>query len=66
MDPTKVKGVADWNRPQNAKDVRSFLGFMGFYRYFIKDYSKIMQPLINMTKKNLKFNWMEKQQQAFE
>jgi hypothetical protein len=30
MDPTKVKGVADWNRPQNAKDVRSFLGFTGF------------------------------------
>jgi hypothetical protein len=41
MDPTKVKGVADWIRPQNAKDVRSFLGFTGFYRYFIKDYSKI-------------------------
>jgi hypothetical protein len=41
MDPTKVKGVADWNQPQNAKDVQSFLGFTGFYCYFIKDYSKI-------------------------
>jgi hypothetical protein len=52
MDPTKVKGVADWIRPQNAKDVRSFLGFTGFYRYFIKDYSKIARPLIDLTKKN--------------
>jgi hypothetical protein len=66
MDPTKVKGVADWNRPQNAKDVRSFLGFMGFYRYFIKDYSKIACPLIDLTKKNLRFDWTEKQQTAFE
>ena len=66
MDPTKVKGVADWNRPQNAKDVRSFLGFTGFYRYFIKDYSKIARPLIDLTKKNLRFEWTEKQQQAFE
>jgi hypothetical protein len=66
MDPTKIKGVADWARPQNAKDVRSFLGFTGFYRYFIKDYSKIARPLIDLTKKNLRFDWTEKQQLAFE
>jgi hypothetical protein len=66
MDPTKVKGVADWIRPQNAKDVRSFLGFTGFYRYFIKDYSKIARPLIDLTKKNLRFTWTEKQQLAFD
>jgi hypothetical protein len=65
MDPTKVKGVADWNRPQNAKDIRSFLGFTGFYHYFIRDYSKIARPLIDLTKKNLKFDWTEKQQHAF-
>ena len=41
MDPVKVKGVADWNKPRNAMDIRAFLGFTGFYRYFIKDYSKI-------------------------
>src|ERR1700730_15661753 len=66
MDPTKVKGVADWNRPQNTKDIRLFLGFTSFYRYFIKDYSKIARPLIDLTKKNLRFEWTEKQQEAFE
>jgi hypothetical protein len=66
MDPTKVKGVTDWNQPQNAKDIWSFLGFTGFYRYFIKDYLKIACPLIDLTKKNLWFEWMEKQQAAFE
>jgi hypothetical protein len=45
MDPAKTKGVADWPRPQRVKDVRSFLGFTGFYRYFIKGYSQIAKPL---------------------
>jgi hypothetical protein len=41
MDPSKIKGVADWPRPNNVRDVRAFLGFTGFYRYFIPNYSKI-------------------------
>src|SRR5712672_371109 len=39
MDPTKIKGVMEWPRPRNPTDVRSFLGFTGFYRYFIPNYS---------------------------
>jgi hypothetical protein len=31
MDPTKVKGVADWKCPETVKDVRAFLGFTRFY-----------------------------------
>ena len=41
MDPAKVKGVADWTPPQNVTDVHSFLGFTGFYHYFILNYSLI-------------------------
>ena len=41
MDPVKVKGVADWSPPQNITDVHSFLGFTGFYHYFIPNYSLI-------------------------
>ena len=41
MDPVKIKGVADWLIPQNVTDVHSFLGFMGFYHYFIPNYSLI-------------------------
>ena len=41
MDPTKIKGVADWPLPQTVKDVRAFLGFTGFYRYFVPNYSMI-------------------------
>jgi len=66
MDPTKVKGVADWPRPNNVKDVRAFLGFTGFYRYFIPNYSKIARPLIDLTRKATPFHWEEKQVWAFE
>ena len=41
MDPVKVKGVADWPPPQNVTDICSFLGFTGFYHYFIPNYSLI-------------------------
>ena len=41
MDPAKVKGVADWLPPQNIIDIHSFLGFTGFYCYFIPNYSLI-------------------------
>jgi hypothetical protein len=66
MDPTKIKGVADWPRLQTVKDVRAFLGFTGFYRYFIPHYSTIACPLIYLTKKATPFHWEEPQVKAFE
>jgi hypothetical protein len=58
-------GVADWKPPRTVRDVRAFLGFTGYYRYFIKDYSKIARPLIHLTKKVTPFTWEEAQVKAF-
>jgi len=66
MDPAKTQGVADWPRPTNVTEVRSFLGFTGFYRYFIPNYSKIARPLLDLTKKTTTWHWDERQKQAFE
>jgi hypothetical protein len=66
MDPTKIKGVADWPKPNNVRDVRAFLGFTGFYRYFIPNYSKIARPLIDLTRKATPFHWKSPQMKAFE
>ena len=66
MDPTKTKGIVDWKTPQNLKDVHTFLGFTGFYRYFVPNYSKITRPLIELTKKAVPFHWSETQLKAFE
>ena len=66
MDPTKVKGVTDWPQPQTVKDVQAFLGFTGFYRYFVPNYSMIARPLIELTMKASIFHWEEPQTKAFE
>ena len=66
MDPAKVKGVADWPPPQNVTDICSFLGFTGFYHYFIPNYSLVAQPMIQLTQKNIPFNWDQSCTCAFE
>src|SRR5277367_5233698 len=66
MDPIKTKGIADWPQPRNVTDVRAFLGFTGFYRYFIPGYANIARPLLELTKKATVFHWSEGQQKAFE
>ena len=66
MDPIKLNGIAQWPTPSKVKDVRSFLGFANFYRRFIPNYSTLARPLIDLTKKNLPWNWTPSQQQAFD
>ena len=45
MDPRRIETVANWPRLQTPKEVRKFLGFIGYYRRFIKDYSQKARPL---------------------
>ena len=42
MDPAKLGGVADWLQPQHITDVHAFLGFTGFYHYFVLNYLNIV------------------------
>jgi hypothetical protein len=42
----------EWPVPQSAKEVSLFLGFANFYRQFIKDYSVITAPLLDLTRKD--------------
>ena len=42
MDPKKLHTVLNYPMPQNITDIRAFLGFTGYYRYFIKNYSAIV------------------------
>ena len=75
-NPKKVEAVAKWPTPQKVYDVRSFLGFVGYYRRFIKDFSKIAKPirevitgLENQSKRSAKktfVEWTEAADSAFE
>ena len=66
MDLVKLNGIAQWPIPSKVKDICSFLGFANFYHQFIPNYSTITHPLIDLTKKNLPWNWTPSQQQAFQ
>ena len=44
-DPKKIKAVTEWPRPTTVTEVRSFLGFVSYYRRFIPNFSKVAQPL---------------------
>lgn len=65
MDPVKIKGIAEWPTPRNASDVRKFRGFANFYRWFIKDFSRICKPLDRLTG-NAPWHWGMEEQAAFD
>src|SRR5579863_2239911 len=65
MDNKKVKKVRSWQQPTNMTEVRRFLGFTGYYRYFIQDYSRIARPLLDLTIKTTPWHWGNDQQKAF-
>lgn len=70
MDPEKVKSILDWPPLKTVKDVRSFLGLAGYYRRFVKGFSKVVAPISDLLKQTEeKFSeaqWGEKQQRAFD
>ena len=66
MDPVKLNGITAWPTPVKVKDVRSFLGFANFYHQFIPDYSTIAYPLLDLTKKDNRWDWTPTCQQSFD
>ncbi|XP_027150224.1 uncharacterized protein LOC113750452 [Coffea eugenioides] len=66
VDPAKVEAVTMWKQPETPTEVRSFLGLAGYYRRFIKDFSKIAGPMAELTKKGNKFIWTPKCESSFQ
>lgn len=49
-DPEKIRAVTNWGQPTDLKSLQSFLGFCGYYRRFIANYSAIVKPLTDLTR----------------
>ena len=61
-----MKAVTEWKPPESPTEVRSFLGLAGYYRRFIKDFSKIAGPLTDLTKIHNQFVWTSKCEASFQ
>ncbi|GJY94878.1 putative reverse transcriptase domain-containing protein [Tanacetum coccineum] len=66
VDPSKVESVKNWKTPESSTAICSFLGLAGYYRRFIKNFSKIAKPLTLLTQKNKAYVWGDKQDEAFQ
>ncbi|XP_060211955.1 uncharacterized protein LOC132639529 [Lycium barbarum] len=66
VDKAKIDVIARLPPPTTVKSIRSFLGHAGFYRRFIKDFSKISKPLTNLLMKDVKFEFSGDCLKAFE
>ena len=65
-DPAKLVAVRNWHAPDIVKGVRQFVGFVGYYRRFVKDFAELAEPLVALTRKGVPFVWTNQQQAAFE
>nr|GEZ45894.1 reverse transcriptase domain-containing protein [Tanacetum cinerariifolium] len=65
VDKAKIEVISKLSHPTNVKGIRSFLGHAGFYRRFIKDFSKISRPMTHLLEKNSPFIFSNECIQAF-
>ncbi|GFV99233.1 retrovirus-related Pol polyprotein from transposon 412 [Trichonephila clavipes] len=63
--PKKVSAVKNWKRPENLRELRSFLGLCTYYRKFVKGFSNIARPLHKLTKSKQKFQWTKECEDSF-
>nr|GEX67769.1 retrotransposon protein, putative, Ty3-gypsy subclass [Tanacetum cinerariifolium] len=66
VDPAKIESTKDWASPKTPTEIRQFLGLASYYRRFIEGFSKIAKSMTKLTQKDVKFDWGDKQEAAFQ
>nr|GEV47040.1 putative reverse transcriptase domain-containing protein [Tanacetum cinerariifolium] len=68
VDPAKIESIKNWASPspKTPTEIRQFLGLAGYYLRFIEGFSKIAKSMTKLTQKGIKFDWGEKEENAFQ
>ena len=64
--PREGQGSDELERPKSVFEIRSFLGLAGYYRRFIEDFSRLAAPMTRLTRKEVKFEWDDRCEEAFQ
>ena len=64
--PSNILKIKEWPPPQTVTQIRQFLGMASYYRRFVKDFSQIVRPMVQLTKKGADFIWSEACTASFE
>ena len=66
VDLEKVEAVMSWEIPKSVFKIRSFLGLVGYYRRFVEDFSRLVAPMTRLTQNEVKFEWNDLCEEAFQ
>jgi hypothetical protein len=66
VDPKKIKENMYWPALRNVTGVRYFMGLVGYYRRFIKGFSKICNPITSLQRKGKRFIWSSECEDSFQ
>ena len=64
--PEKLESIKNMPSPTTPKEVKQFLGLIGYYRNFIPKFSDVARPLTNLTRKDIPFEWTPECQLTFQ
>ena len=59
VEPEKVEVVKSWERLKSVFEIHSFLGLARYYMRFIEDFSRLVAPMMRLTRKKVKFEWTD-------
>ena len=66
MELKKIRAIVEFPSPRNVDEVRSFMGIVGYYKSFIRNFSWISYPITSLQRKGNKFEWTEECAVSFE
>ena len=66
VDPEKVEAVMSWERLKSVFEIRNVLGLAGYYKRRIEDFSRLAAPMARLTRKEVKFDWDDRCEEAFQ